>query len=824
MNCPDLDKCAKQKKYCLCTKDTKCVETDKETRREKNQKRLMRGRQVQVLMKGEKDDKAQTKEKFEKIAKAKYQSVDQACTGKKWCERNQKCLAPLKMTKKSLLGAQHAAYLAINKRYIKGTKDLDASMVSSERHAKQAALYKGDVFVISEREVGKVFHYKDSLGYFQGWQQGRRGSIGAKFSGISVSRNNLWLVGRYGHNDAERAVYNIYTPHQLFLSEQCWEGGYSNPKRQTYGLNCNTQRKAISIFNPHGIEKGHRGTKNMEVSASGDNVWAWDDAGNVFYYDASHGLQGNFTLVKDAPKLKQVSVSGSIVWGVDKTGRVHHNEGKSGNWATISGRAMKQVSVAGDIVWAIDDPGNVYYRKGAAAGSWTPAKDDYDIWTFCGGNRWPLKHECVFNGTRTVRYGGPSSLWPRWPGKKDPPQTKYVMKTVNAGYAYGITCKPETFGLPKLKKGSLRWWEKKMCEINYRNHIKLKQISAAGEHVWGVDHDNRIFYRNGVSGKWENIPGFADSISVSDRNSKQNAQGVVETENDEVLEQVKSESSAKSGPNNKGITIGWDKKLWPEWQEERKEKQKKVAEEMGKKAAVVKSERKQKQEDKATRAKQQAKEKKEKVKFTDDCMKYKGKAQNYCQYWLNYDDASWAYNKAGSVASPAPPFTKDASPVAGTLKPYKPCVGPCAKAYKEISDAYYPPPPNSTVDNSVKKLFLSLGPSLIAESMETSNVAIPADVSKLQTRINKLSDTACKRMFLNYLAQCDDKCKQADSCYFKCFWEMYDQHRGHDVELASCYEKHLGIYHEGHAIGHLSKQQQQNEKQEAAVASASRST
>merc|ERR1711939_534213 len=44
---------------------------------------------------------------------------------------------------------------------------------------------------------------------------------------------------------------------------------------------------------------------------------------------------------------------------------------------------------------------------------------------------------------------------------------------------------------------------------------KLKQVSVGlGGHVWGVNRNDDIFYRNGVGGRWKHIAGKLKQISV----------------------------------------------------------------------------------------------------------------------------------------------------------------------------------------------------------------------------------------------------------------------------------------------------------------------
>ena len=53
---------------------------------------------------------------------------------------------------------------------------------------------------------------------------------------------------------------------------------------------------------------------------------------------------------------------------------------------------------------------------------------------------------------------------------------------------------------------------------SWTSEVVLKQISVSGDgsHVWGVNYNDMIYYRNGFSdNRWTNISGSLKQISVS---------------------------------------------------------------------------------------------------------------------------------------------------------------------------------------------------------------------------------------------------------------------------------------------------------------------
>tara|TARA_A100001015_G_scaffold224965_1_gene253821 strand:+ start:1067 stop:1498 length:432 start_codon:yes stop_codon:yes gene_type:complete len=68
------------------------------------------------------------------------------------------------------------------------------------------------------------------------------------------------------------------------------------------------------------------------------------------------------------------------------------------------------------------------------------------------------------------------------------------------------------------------WGVNELDNIYYRNGIDaswervegfLKQLSVDGDHVWGVNKFDNVYYRNGRHGEWLRVEGFLKQVHVS---------------------------------------------------------------------------------------------------------------------------------------------------------------------------------------------------------------------------------------------------------------------------------------------------------------------
>ena len=51
--------------------------------------------------------------------------------------------------------------------------------------------------------------------------------------------------------------------------------------------------------------------------------------------------------------------------------------------------------------------------------------------------------------------------------------------------------------------------------INHLKHLALISVNRDGNHLWAVDYNTVIYYRNGVNGSWKAVSKGPSQISVA---------------------------------------------------------------------------------------------------------------------------------------------------------------------------------------------------------------------------------------------------------------------------------------------------------------------
>lgn len=223
--------------------------------------------------------------------------------------------------------------------------------------------------------------------------------------------------------------------------------------------------------------------------------------------------------------LKHVATSDTgVVWGVNSNDDIYYSPDKTGKWEHVAGK-LKQITVSGNgqHIWGVTSGDGIFYRKGRNGG-----------WEHVGG---ALKfidvsgdgsHIWGVNSNDDIYYrNGRHGNWQHITG---------ACKVAAAHYdsmgrpSLCMGCPP--IGDCKLKQisvssgGAHIWGVNSDDEVFYRNGRhgvwvpkvgKLKHVSVNddGTHVWGVNSQDDIFYRNGKSGAWKHIGGKLKQVAVA---------------------------------------------------------------------------------------------------------------------------------------------------------------------------------------------------------------------------------------------------------------------------------------------------------------------
>jgi len=97
-------------------------------------------------------------------------------------------------------------------------------------------------------------------------------------------------------------------------------------------------------------------------------------------------------------------------------------------------------------------------------------------------------------------YVGPQNHWDQINGR-----LKWASVSENGQHVWGVNSADYIY----YCNGANSNW------VNIPGRLKQVSVSADGQHVWGVNSYDQIFYRNGVSSSWVNIVGRLKRVSVS---------------------------------------------------------------------------------------------------------------------------------------------------------------------------------------------------------------------------------------------------------------------------------------------------------------------
>jgi len=194
----------------------------------------------------------------------------------------------------------------------------------------------------------------------------------------------------------------------------------------------------------------------------------WESGSSWFLCDYCHSLYllfgfavWNWTLLPCDEMLWSLATDGTSAWGVDGNGDACCHKGHC--WQTFGGSLHHlSVSCNGQELWGVDSDGQLVHRSLATGDPWT----------------------AVTSGI--------------------------ILKRISAvGDGTAIWCID--------KKGDVCVWlstEKKLITLKGEK-LEHISVSADGAYIWGVGTSGEVYFRGGLHGSWERVPGSLCQIAVS---------------------------------------------------------------------------------------------------------------------------------------------------------------------------------------------------------------------------------------------------------------------------------------------------------------------
>ncbi len=246
---------------------------------------------------------------------------------------------------------------------------------------------------------------------------------------------------------------------------------------------------------------GNLKLKKITVSNHGDHVWGVTPDNKIYYRP---GYEGHWRLIPGSLKHISVSSCGNHVWGVDYNNYVYYRAGlgnpNQNSWRAITGTQLKQISAVsrgGSHVWGVDYKDQVWHRRGVNG-----------TWKQVGGKK--MKYVAVEPNADKV-YGLDAHLYVysmsgrgsdnTWKWESDLlTRFKHISVSSNSIATWGANSSNgvhyKQIGVENGKLWTLR-----------PDRLKLVETSDCGQHIWGIDADNKVYYLRRYEKFWKkNMP------------------------------------------------------------------------------------------------------------------------------------------------------------------------------------------------------------------------------------------------------------------------------------------------------------------------------